>query len=208
MRTYNLMKEAKLTRATTEGLYKEGQWAQALIGFDQLLENGVSDGNLLHDRAVCIFQLGRQKEALRELDKAVDKEPNNPYRYASRAWMRSALKDVDGAISDYKKAIELDPEDAISLNNLGLLEEQYGHRKAAQERFKKADTLLGFSKTPGLTRLKLNLPRRLLHQRSKRPNPKKKKGFGLRLKPFSPNPNKPKLSSALYETDFDHDPRL
>ena len=76
MRTYNLMKEAKLTRATTEGLYKEGQWAQALIGFDQLLENGVSDGNLLHDRAVCIFQLGRQKEALQELDKAVDKEPN------------------------------------------------------------------------------------------------------------------------------------
>jgi len=144
------MKEAKLTRATTEGLYKEGQWAQALIGFDQLLENGVSDGNLLHDRAVCIFQLGRQKEALRELDKAVDKEPNNPYRYASRAWMRSALKDVDGAISDYKKAIELDPEDAISLNNLGLLEEQYGHRKAAQERFKKADTLLGILKDAGV----------------------------------------------------------
>lgn len=150
VRTYNLMKEAKLTRATTEGLYKEGQWAQALIGFDQLLENGVSDGNLLHDRAVCIFQLGRQKEALQELDKAVDKEPNNPYRYASRAWMRSAMKDVDGAISDYKKAIALDPEDAISLNNLGLLEEQYGHRKAAQERFKKADTLLGILKDAGV----------------------------------------------------------
>ena len=150
VRTYNLMKEAKLTRATTEGLYKEGQWAQALIGFDQLLENGVSDGNLLHDRAVCIFQLGRQKEALQELDKAVGKEPNNPYRYASRAWMRSALKDVDGAISDYKKAIALDPEDAISLNNLGLLEEQYGHRKAAQERFKKADTLLGILKDAGV----------------------------------------------------------
>ena len=65
------MNEAKPSRATTEAHYKDGQWTQALAGFDLLLENGVSDGNLLHDRAVCIFQLGRQKEALQELDKAV-----------------------------------------------------------------------------------------------------------------------------------------
>lgn len=144
------MNDAKPSRATTEALYKEGQWTQALAGFDRLLQNGVSDGNLLHDRAVCIFQLGRQKEALAELDKAVALEPNNPYRYASRAWIRAALKDVDGAIEDYKKALQIDPDDAITLNNLGLLEEQYGMRKAAQERFKKADTLMGILKDAGV----------------------------------------------------------
>lgn len=144
------MNEAKPSRATTEAHYKDGKWTQALAGFDLLLENGVSDGNLLHDRAVCIFQLGRQKEALQELDKAVILEPSNPYRYASRAWIRAALKDVDGAIEDYNKALELDPDDAITLNNLGLLEEQYGMRKAAQERFKKADTLMGILKDAGV----------------------------------------------------------
>ena len=33
---------------------------------------------------------------------------------------------MDGAIADYRKALEIDPDDAITLNNLGLLEEQYG----------------------------------------------------------------------------------
>ena len=36
----------------------------------------------------------------------------------------TALRDIQGAIADYEKAVELDPEDAITLNNLGLLEEQ------------------------------------------------------------------------------------
>ena len=60
------------------------------------------------------------------------------------------MKDVDGAIADYKKALELDPEDAITLNNLGLLEEQYGMRKSAQEKFRRADTLMGILKDAGV----------------------------------------------------------
>jgi Flp pilus assembly protein TadD len=202
VRTYDLMKEAKLTRATTEGLYKEGQWAQALIGFDQLLENGVSDGNLLHDRAVCIFQLGRQKEALQELDKAVDKEPNNPYRYASRAWMRSALKDVDGAISDYKKALELDPEDAISLNNLGLLEEQYGHRKAAQERFKKADTLLGILKDAGVDPSEAEPAPSPTEPEKKEAQPHEKKGLWAEVKAVFTEPKQAKAFFRFVRNGF------
>lgn len=137
-------------RHTAEAHYQAGEWAPALSAFDTLLEGGVRDGNLLHDRAVCVFQLGRKKEALDQLDEAVALEPDNPYRYSSRAWIRAALKDVDGAIADYRKALEIDPDDAITLNNLGLLEEQYGMRKAAQERFKRADTLMGILKEAGV----------------------------------------------------------
>ena len=138
------------TRRRAEAHYQAGEWASALSEFDTLLAEGVRDGNLLHDRAVCIFQLGRQKEALQQLDEAVALEPDNPYRYSSRAWIRAALKDVDGAIEDYRKALELDPDDAIALNNLGLLEEQYGMRKAAQEKFKRADTLMGILRDAGV----------------------------------------------------------
>lgn len=137
-------------RHTAEAHYQAGEWAPALAAFDTLLEGGMRDGNLLHDRAVCVFQLGRKKEALDQLDEAVALEPGNPYRYSSRAWIRAALKDVDGAIADYRKALEIDPDDAITLNNLGLLEEQYGMRKAAQERFKRADTLMGILKEAGV----------------------------------------------------------
>ena len=137
-------------RRRAEAHYQAGEWAPALSEFDTLLSKGVRDGDLLHDRAVCIFQLGRKKEALQQLDEAVALEPDNPYRYSSRAWIRAALKDVDGAIEDYRKALELDPDDAITLNNLGLLEEQYGMRKSAQERFRRADTLMGILKDAGV----------------------------------------------------------
>ena len=49
--------------------------------------------------------------------------------------MKQALRDIQGAIADYEKAVELDPEDAITLNNLGLLEEQVGRMQSAKERF-------------------------------------------------------------------------
>lgn len=137
-------------RKEAESLYAEKEWAQAESRFVELRKQREPDGDLIHDHAVCIFQLGRTKEALQEFDRAVALEPENPYRYASRAWIRAAMKDVDGAIEDYRKALELDPDDAIALNNLGLLEEQYGMRKSAQERFRRADTLMGILKDAGV----------------------------------------------------------
>lgn len=137
-------------RLKAESHYESQQWADAERLFHALSEQIEPDGDFLHDRAVCLFQLGRKTEALNLLDRAVGLEPNKGYRYASRAWMRAAMKDVDGAIEDYRKAIEIDPDDAITLNNLGLLEEQYGMRKAAQERFRRADTLSGILREAGV----------------------------------------------------------
>ncbi len=137
-------------RKEAERLYAAKQWSEAEQRFAVLREEHTPDGDLIHDHAVCIFQLGRTKEALQEFDRAVALEPDHAYRYASRAWIRAAMKDVDGAIADYRKALELDPDDAITLNNLGLLEEQYGMRKSAQERFRRADTLMGILRDAGV----------------------------------------------------------
>lgn len=137
-------------RRQAEAHYEAQRWTEAEPLFDTLSRELQPDGNLLHDRAVCLFQLGRKTESLDLLDRAATLEPDNPYRYASRAWIRAAMKDVDGAIEDYRKALDLDPDDAITLNNLGLLEEQYGMRKAAQERFRRADTLSGILREAGV----------------------------------------------------------
>ncbi len=126
---------------TANALVKERKWTEALQAFERAFVELANDPDLIHDRAVCLFNLGQKKEALRELDRALLLQPNYGYRYASRAYMRNALRDINGAIEDYKKAIELDPEDAISLNNLGLLEEQLGYRKEANERYMMADEL-------------------------------------------------------------------
>jgi len=121
-----------------------GQWVSALIAYDQALSVHQAwelDPDFLNDRAVALFHNQRKEEGLKLLNAAVAQQPHYGYRYAARGWMRQAMKDIQGAISDYEKAIELDPEDAITLNNLGLLEEQLGRMKSAKERFRMADEL-------------------------------------------------------------------
>ena len=49
------------------------------------------------------------------------------------------MKKYDEAAADYQKAIDLDPEDAVAHNNLGMLYEQMGYAKQAKEHFAIAD---------------------------------------------------------------------
>lgn len=128
-------------------------WLSALEAFDALMAADTRfehDAHCIHDRALCLFHIGRKSEALSALDKAVEIDPGYSYRYASRAWMRNANGDIHGAIADYKQAIALDPDDAICHNNLGLLEEQLGYRSQADERFAIADQLAGILKERGI----------------------------------------------------------
>jgi tetratricopeptide (TPR) repeat protein len=64
--------------------------------------------------------------------------------------MKGHLKDIEGAIEDYKMAISLDPDDAIAHNNLGLLEEQLGFHLQAKKRFSQADELSELLKDSGI----------------------------------------------------------
>ena len=64
--------------------------------------------------------------------------------------MRLALGDTHGAIADYQHALELDPDDAVTWNNLGLLEEQLGYQEQAKERYRVSDELLGILKERGI----------------------------------------------------------
>jgi tetratricopeptide (TPR) repeat protein len=121
-----------------------GQWQSALVGFDEAERVNTDwglDPDFLNDRAVALFHNDRAHESIALLDKAINLQPQYGYRYAARGWMKQALRDIQGAIADYEKAIELDPEDAITLNNLGLLEEQIGRMQSAKERFAAADAM-------------------------------------------------------------------
>ena len=130
------------------------QWDQALqcwlAWWDTEPEVANHDGDALHDCAVCQFHCGNKEEALRLLDRAVEVQPDYSYRYASRGWMKQATGDLHGAIEDCKKAVELDPEDAVTWNNLGLLEERLGYQEQAQAHFKMSDELNGILKEHGI----------------------------------------------------------
>src|SRR5690606_3882624 len=77
---------------------------------------------------------------------ALSMEPQNPYRYSSRAFLKDRMGDLKGAIADYERAIEIDPEDAIAHNNKGMVEEKLGFQEKSKQSFKKADDLVGYNK--------------------------------------------------------------
>ena len=142
----NIPAQGQLQVQSARESAKANQWTSALIAYDQALVTDAGwkeNVDFIHDRAIALFHNGQALEALAELDQAVELQPDYGYRYAARGWMKQALKDYNGAIIDYQRALELDPDDAISHNNLGLLEEQLGYHKVAKERFAVADELAG-----------------------------------------------------------------
>lgn len=124
-----------------EKALKNGEIDKAILLYTEALAEHPDDLNILSDRGVAYLHKNDKLKCLGDLTLAIQKQPNYSYRYACRAFARNHFKDIEGAIEDYEKAVELDPEDAVANNNLGLLYEQKGYQDKAKKKFEKADNL-------------------------------------------------------------------
>ncbi len=122
-------------------LQSDGKHNAAVIKFTRLINEEGANPDLLHDRGVSYFHLKFKKECLADFDSALNLQPDYAYRHSSRAFIRAAYKNYDGALQDYRKAVEMDPQDAVAQNNLGMLEEQMGWYEQSKERLALADEL-------------------------------------------------------------------
>jgi Flp pilus assembly protein TadD len=122
---------------------KIDQFDQSIQDFTLILSRLPNEPSLLCDRGISHFHNKDIPSAMKDMDMAVEIEPNNPYRYSSRAYIRTR-SDIDGAILDYEKAVELDPKDEVSYNNLGLLQENAGRMKAAKKNYAKGNNLIDY----------------------------------------------------------------
>lgn len=128
-----------------EFLFDQGNFKKSIQFYSLAIEKDPNNAHIISQRGVAFFRIGRNDEALYDLNLALKLEPDNPYRYSSRAFILSNINRIDEAISDYEKAVKLDPSDSIAYNNLGLLQEKKGYREAATSNFNKADELEGIS---------------------------------------------------------------
>lgn len=122
-------------------LLKEGNIQQALHIYLDLIAVFPSNADLLSDIGVAYLHLNDEFNCLEYLNRSLQQQPDYGYRYASRGFAYGHFKKFDEAIADYTKALELDPEDSVTHNNLGLILEQKGYHEEAQKRFEQADKL-------------------------------------------------------------------
>jgi tetratricopeptide (TPR) repeat protein len=122
-------------------LAKENKYAEALTIYSQAINSGYVTPDLLNDRGVAYIHTGDKLSAFNDFTESKNLQPDYSYRYACLAFIKEAMGDLDGAIEDYEYALKLDPADAVSLNNLGLLQEKKGYTKEAKVNFDQADNL-------------------------------------------------------------------
>ncbi|MEJ6755995.1 MAG: tetratricopeptide repeat protein [Crocinitomicaceae bacterium] len=120
---------------------KEGQIDEAIELYTKALNEAPDDYNIISDRGVAYLHKNDKLRCFGDFNRAIQLQPNYSYRYASRAYAKKHFGDIEGAVADYEKAVELDPEDAVAQNNLGMLLEEMGYKKQSEKRFARADKL-------------------------------------------------------------------
>jgi tetratricopeptide (TPR) repeat protein len=73
---------------------------------------------ILTNRYILFLSTGKFKEATQDLDYLISVDGNNFIFYYNRAQARTQLNDIQGAISDYKKVLTLQPNDQMSKTEL------------------------------------------------------------------------------------------
>jgi tetratricopeptide (TPR) repeat protein len=74
-----------------------------------------------YETALDLFEQGQYEKALAQLDKAIQKAPENPDYHSAKGVFLHRMNDALRAIDAYKDALKVDPEHSFSHFNLGLI---------------------------------------------------------------------------------------
>jgi tetratricopeptide (TPR) repeat protein len=69
---------------------------------------------ILNNRSNLFLETGRFKEAILDFDYLISVDSNKYYYYSNRGIAKQQINDIPGAITDLKKALQLQPDDTIS----------------------------------------------------------------------------------------------
>ena len=101
------------TKKKANTLFKEEKYQEAINEYTKLLEFDPENKNfisiILTNRALCQKKLGKNLEALKDVDEALKNNPNYPTGYIRRALIYEEYNMFDDAKADLSKAKELDP---------------------------------------------------------------------------------------------------
>jgi tetratricopeptide (TPR) repeat protein len=101
--------------------YIEGKLELARLIYLKALEIGETSGDLLTNLGIISMQLNDQVEALKYLDKAAKKSPQNQYVHLNLGKYYLDAGDYENASGEFKLALKLDPRMVEALVNVGIV---------------------------------------------------------------------------------------
>lgn len=109
------------------------RFGAAVGDFSKVIENGTEQlaAEALNDRSVAFAGLGRFRDALRDAEKAVSLQPENPVFLNTRGVAHRGLGQLDAAAADFDRALEIYPRYAKALANRGTIAARRGRWAAA-----------------------------------------------------------------------------
>ncbi len=105
-------RDAKAWAAAARLLERQGNIQRALAAVDRAVELDATDMSFRFRRALLAHRLGNDEAASADVRVVLDRAPALPEAWVLRASIRRARGDLDGAIIDAGRALELSPRDA------------------------------------------------------------------------------------------------
>jgi len=125
---------------------KLGFHEEALKDVTKAIEIGTEDPWAYNNHAVLLLQSGGEspesfEEALKSVSRAIEINPEIPKFYFNRSIIKYNMKDLDGAMTDLTRILELDENYSDALRQRGSLFAELGIVPSACADWKKASTL-------------------------------------------------------------------
>jgi tetratricopeptide (TPR) repeat protein len=92
-------------------------------------------------KAVSLLNEGKYKEAIEKFTEAITEDPENPIFYYYRGVAFEKTGDLDKAMEDYQKSVELKPDFILPTANIGKIYAKKREHEKAIEFYKKAAEL-------------------------------------------------------------------
>lgn len=91
-----------------DAYHKQEDFVDAVTHYDRAEEGGEKSFELYSHRARAYISIQEYKKASKDLDKAINMQPDNAQLYFFRAYSETEINHLNNAVADYSKAIELD----------------------------------------------------------------------------------------------------
>jgi len=116
-------------------------WKSSKTLWERALKANPKNHYAMYSLSLAYFAEDKNpQKSLQYLDNAIKLKEDFQY-YNNRGRIRYAVKDLNGALEDFNKSIELDSSSFAAYNNLGAIQQQMGNLKNALTDFDKAISL-------------------------------------------------------------------